>query len=52
VQLPQFQPQDLVQRTDSAISDAAAMALMQVSMRARHVLCCVAMAHTWMLNMP
>jgi hypothetical protein len=31
VQLPQLQPQDLVQRTDSAISDGAAMAVIQVS---------------------
>ncbi|WIA22572.1 hypothetical protein OEZ86_009559 [Tetradesmus obliquus] len=30
VQLPQLQPQDLVQRTDSAISDAAATSVMQV----------------------
>jgi hypothetical protein len=34
VQLPQLQPQDLVQRTDSAISDAAAMSVMQVSLQA------------------
>jgi hypothetical protein len=45
VQLPQLQTQDLVQRTDSAITDAAAMAVMQVSMGA-----CQAYFELWLIS--